>query len=111
MPNVGRLAGESAMLIITGSMRVDPDDLPQFLADFDLLAAETRLRKGSISYDAALADAKAGLFLISERWADQASLDAHLAAADTVAFIDRWSGRMQGDLKKYDASNERYLME
>jgi quinol monooxygenase YgiN len=48
--------------------------------------------------------------LIAERWHDQAALTAHLEAAETAAFIERWQHRMRGDIRKYDASNGRELM-
>lgn len=99
------------MLIITGYMHVDPADLAQFTADLKELAAETRKRPGCISYDAAADDPHAARLLISERWADQAALSAHLLAADTIAFIRRWSGKMRGDIRKYDAFNERDIMD
>ncbi|MGO4566908.1 putative quinol monooxygenase [Rhizobium sp. 2YAF20] len=99
------------MLIITGSMHVDPADLPQFLGDLQLLAVATRQRAGNISYDAAVDDTQAGRLIISERWSDEAALSAHLDAADTIAFVNRWQERMHGDIRKYDASNERGLRE
>lgn len=99
------------MLIITGHMHVDPADLAPFIADLKKLATETRKRPGCISYDAAVDDPHAARLLISERWADQAALSAHLQAADTIAFISRWSGKMRGDIRKYDACNERDIMD
>jgi quinol monooxygenase YgiN len=99
------------MLIITGHMHVDPADLAPFTADLQALATETRKRSGCISYDAAVDDPHAGRLLISERWADQAALSAHLLAADTIAFIRRWSGKMRGEIRKYDAFNERDIMD
>ncbi|MCL6709485.1 antibiotic biosynthesis monooxygenase [Pseudomonas sp. R2.Fl] len=99
------------MLIVTGSMYLDPADLPQFLGDLHVLAVATRQRAGNISYDAAVDDPRAGRLLILERWSDQAALSAHLDAADTIAFVNRWQERMHGDIRKYDASNERGLME
>lgn len=99
------------MLIVMGYMHVDPADLTQFLHDLKTLAVATRKRAGNISYDAALDDPKSGRLLISERWVDQAALSAHLGATDTVAFISRWSGRIKGDVWKYDASNARDLMD
>ena len=99
------------MLIIIGYMHIGPNDLAQFLADLKVLAIAARQRAGNISYDAAIDDPQIGRLLISERWADQDALSAHLDAADTVAFVTRWQGRMQGDIRKYDASNERGLME
>jgi len=49
--------------------------------------------------------------LISERWVDQDALNAHLIKTDTVEFINRWQGKMKGELFKYDACNERGLMD
>ena len=70
-----------------------------------------RKRPGNSAYDIAMEDPQAGLLLISERWTDQAALSAHLDAAETVAFVNRWQVRMQGDVRKFDASNERGLMD
>jgi quinol monooxygenase YgiN len=99
------------MLIVTGYMRVDPADLQQFFQDLQHLAVATRQRTGNISYDAAVNDTRTGELLISERWVDQSALSAHLDAVDTAAFVGRWQGRMSGDIRKYDALNERNLMQ
>jgi quinol monooxygenase YgiN len=99
------------MLLVTGYIRVDPADLLQFLQDLRDLAVATRQRAGNISYDAAIIDTLTGELLLSERWVDQSALSAHLDAADTIAFVSRWQGRMHGDIRKYDALNERHLME
>lgn len=99
------------MLIVTAYMHVDRADLAQFLCDLQVLVTATRRRAGNISYDAALDDPQAGRLLISERWSDQSALSAHLDAPDTVAFVRRWQGRMRGEIRKYDASNERELTE
>lgn len=99
------------MLTVTGYMHIDPADLVQFLGDLQALAVATRQRAGNISYDAAVDDPLAGRLLLSERWSDQSALSAHLSAEDTVAFVSRWQARMRGDVRKYDASNERNLVE
>ena len=97
------------MLIVIGYMHVDPADLVEFSVDLKSLAVATRQREGNISYNAALDDPRDSRLLIAERWADQAALTAHLEAEDTLAFVNRWQGRMRGDIRKYDASNEREL--
>lgn len=99
------------MLIVTGHITVKPSDLSQFCMDLETLATATRQREGNLSYDAAVADASAARLLVAEKWTDQAALSAHLAAADTMNFVRKWQGRMQGDIRKYDASNERSLTE
>jgi quinol monooxygenase YgiN len=92
-------------------MHVDPDDLTQFMSELKVLAVNTRKRPGAIAYDAAIKDSRAGWLLISERWVDQAALSAHLTASDTIAFVSRWSGKMRGEIRKYDATNERDIMD
>lgn len=99
------------MLIVTGYMHVDPADLAQFTTELKALAVNTRKRPGAIAYDAAVDDPQSGRLLISERWADQPALSAHLRAEDTIAFISRWGGKMRGEIRKYDATNERDIMD
>jgi quinol monooxygenase YgiN len=99
------------MLIVTGHIHVNPADLAQFVADLKLLAVNTRKRSGAIAYDAAVDDPQSGRLLISERWVDEAALSAHLRAADTIAFVSRWNGKTRGEIRKYDASNERDIMD
>jgi quinol monooxygenase YgiN len=97
------------MLIVTGTISVSPSDLADFVADLQVLANATRQRDGNLSYAVATLDASAGQLLVAERWRDQAALTAHLQADDTGAFVGRWQNRMRGDIRKYDAGNERAL--
>ena len=98
-----------AMLIVTGTLFVPPADLARFVAEMRDLAGVTRKRNGNLSYDTAVLDAAAGRVLVAERWRDKAALAAHLRAAETAAFISRWAGRLRGDVRVYDALNERPL--
>ena len=97
------------MLIVTGYMHIDASDLSRFHAELQAVAPIVRQRPGNLSYDAAVDDAQAGRLLIAERWHDQAALNAHLDAPETKAFVQRWQSKMRGDIRKYDASNERDL--
>ena len=99
------------MLIISGYMYIDPSVLEQFMGELNLLANAVRQRDGNLSYNAAMEDYQTGSLLISERWVDQDALNAHLIKTDTVEFINRWQGKMKGELFKYDAFNERGLMD
>jgi quinol monooxygenase YgiN len=100
----------SKMLIVAGYLYVSTGDIERFLVEFQTLAVDTRQREGNISYDAALEDPQCGKLILLERWADQAALSAHLNAGNTVEFVNRWEGLMRGDLRKYDAINERALL-
>ncbi len=97
------------MLIVTGHTYIEPSQLSLFLADLLTLAIATRLRAGNIAYHAAVEDAALGQVLVSERWADQASLSAHLQAAGTLSFVSKWQGQMHGEIRRFDVSNERAL--
>ncbi|KGD84842.1 antibiotic biosynthesis monooxygenase [Pantoea stewartii subsp. indologenes] len=99
------------MLIINGYIHVFPEDFKQFMDDIQSLPRAARQRGGNYSYDITVEDYPAGKLLISERWKDQAALSAHLESTDTPAFIYRWENRMKGELLKYDAFNERTLMQ
>lgn len=99
------------MLIVMGHIHVDPADVVHFMEEIRVLAVLARQRVGNISFDVAADDAEAGRLLVTERWVDQPALTAHLEAVATNAFVERWSGRMRGKIAKYDASNERGLMD
>ncbi|MBP2858995.1 antibiotic biosynthesis monooxygenase [Dickeya oryzae] len=99
------------MLIISGYVVIDPSYLQQFMADIKLLAQTVRKREGNLAYDVAVEDPLMARVLVSERWQNQDALTAHLAATNTQAFITQWQGRIKGDVLKYDAFNERGLLD
>ncbi|MFT7722981.1 MAG: putative quinol monooxygenase [Roseateles sp.] len=99
------------MLIVTGYMHIEPAHLAAFNRDLQALAVATRQRDGNLFYGIAIDDAARGRLLVAERWRDQAALTAHLHAPDTLAFVDQWGSLMRGEILKYDAANERSLMD
>ena len=105
----GHVEKEATMLIVTGYIHLAPPDVEEFVADMATFARTTRAREGCLFYAVAPDDPGSGRMLVVERWRDQAALDAHLAAGDTAAFVERWQGRMTSDLAKFDAGNERAL--
>jgi quinol monooxygenase YgiN len=102
---------EGHMLIILGYIHIQPSVLVQFMIEIRPLAKCAQSRDGNISYDATVEDHLTGKILIAERWTDHVALSAHLESANTVAFIERWQNSMTGAVLKYDASNERGIME
>lgn len=97
------------MVIVTGILSVLPSRLDAFVADLQPLAAATRYRDGNLSYHTAVLDARSGQLLVAERWQNEAALAAHLQADDTVAFTARWQTHIDGDIRLYEAENERPL--
>lgn len=99
------------MIIVTGHIHLAPGDVTEFVADVRAFAAGTRAEKGCLFFGVAVEDASAGRMLVAERWKDQESLTAHLETRETLAFIGKWTGRMRGEVLKYDASTERSLLD
>ncbi|RIY03675.1 antibiotic biosynthesis monooxygenase [Aureimonas flava] len=90
------------MLILIGHIDVAPGDVEAFAADMAVFAPRARARDGCLFFGVAAEDPGTGRMLVAERWRDQAALDAHRGAADTIAFVARWGDRMRGDLKQFD---------
>lgn len=99
------------MIIVTASLYLDPIDATEFVDGLRATATATRAEEGCLFYTAALEDAATGRVLMVEKWRDQAALTAHLSTPETQAFLGKWAGKMKGDVLKYDASNERGLMD
>lgn len=99
------------MIIVMGYITLHPSDVPGFIADMQHFAATTKAEDGCLFFSATVEAAAAGRILVAERWRDQAALTAHLAAPATEAFVKIWAGKMKGEVLKFDAANERELMD
>jgi len=93
-----------------GYVYLDPSGVNEFVADVQAIALDTRAEKGCLFYAVALDDARDGRVLVVERWQDQESLTAHMKAQRTLPF-QKWLTRITSDILKYDASNERSLLD
>lgn len=99
------------MIILIGYLQLAPIDVSAFVADIQAFSTSTRAENGCLFYAVTLDDADTGRMLVVERWQDQASLTAHLERQVTVAFLKKWGNRIKGGLRKFDASNERSLLD
>jgi quinol monooxygenase YgiN len=68
------------MLLIAGTVRVAPEQMPATRAALAPVLAATRAEEGCLSYAFAEDVLDPGLLHVSERWRDQAALDAHVAS-------------------------------
>ena len=70
------------MVIVGGSFEIKPDERDEFLAGrLDSMRA-SRSEPGCLEYTMSADPIDPGRIVLFERWADQASLDAHLAAME-----------------------------
>ncbi len=94
------------MLILMGYIHIDPLDVDAFIHDVQAISLSTKAEEGCLFYGITLDDRSAGRFLVAECWRDQEALTAHLARAETLAFLKTWGDRMKGDLQTYEVTKE-----
>jgi quinol monooxygenase YgiN len=96
------------MLIAIGHFSVAPDLAHDLLADLDA-GRPAATAGGAVFYHFALEDADTGAILVSECWADRASLDRHLQTPHMTGFLSKWGSRISVDVLLYQASDPRRL--
>ena len=73
------------MVIVIGTFAVDPARRDEFLAERLERMRTSRAEAGCLEYTFASDPLDPGRVLLTERWADQAALDAHLATPSSAA--------------------------
>jgi quinol monooxygenase YgiN len=67
------------MVIVLGAFEVNPEEREAFIANRIALMRHSRAEAGCITYAFSPDPIDAGTVVLTERWADRASLDAHIA--------------------------------
>ena len=93
------------MIILMGNIEVKPADRGAFLADARILAQTVRTEPGCLFHSLAPECAPDGPMVLAQRWQDQAALDTHMSRAGTVAFREKWLGRLKMNVTAYAVSN------
>ncbi|CAG4927172.1 unnamed protein product [Acidocella sp. C78] len=99
------------MLCIMGTIRLPAERMAEARAPMAAMIGATRAEAGCIEYAFAEDVLEPGLIRVSERWADQAALDAHAASAHMQVWRAalREIGVLGRDLALYDIANPRPL--
>jgi len=105
-----RFKRRSELIIVMGYVHLDPSDVKEFLVDILVIGPGTSAEKGCLFYAVTPDNSRAGRMVVVERWQDQASLTAHLGGPQAASF-QKWIHRIKIDVLRYDASNERPLMD
>lgn len=75
------------MLIVSGTISLDPANHDAALAVVAPLVEATLAEEGNITYGFWAHPSEPGEFRIYEEWADQAALDSHMAAPHMAEFL------------------------
>lgn len=75
------------MLTFIARIKLVDSAVPAFVASVPALVAGTRAEAGCIQYDVNQVADEQSLFLVYEKWADQAALDQHMETPHIQALI------------------------
>lgn len=91
------------MIVISGTIRIDPARRGDALALIAPLVEATNAEPGCTTYGFWEDPFAAGSFRIFEEWVDQAALDAHFATPHMAAFMSGMGGlgSVETDVAKY----------
>jgi quinol monooxygenase YgiN len=96
------------MLIIAGGIRMkNRAELTEFVEDARKSIPAARASDGNVSFTCMVDDSNAGYAFMFERWRDENALQAYLARPEVTALFAKWGYRIENDVKKFDAFNER----
>lgn len=99
------------MIIVTGDMRLAPDNVDKLRQHMRRVIEATRREDGCLSYAFAEDVLDPGLLRISERWLNWQSIEAHTKSAHVAAWqaAVREVGVIRREIVAYDAGEGRAL--
>lgn len=92
------------MIIVMGHAKLAPGELDRLQAEMEKQVAATNAEEGCLYYNFARDVADADRLVISERWRDQAALDAHFSTPHMAHF-----NALIGQAKVLDISVKAYV--
>lgn len=100
------------MLIVSGTISLDPANHDAALAAVGPLVQATLAEEGNITYGFWVHPAELGEFRVYEEWADQAALDAHFATPHMAEFMGAMAnlGITSTDVIRHEVTDSTKLM-
>lgn len=100
------------MLIVAGTITIDPSRRAALEAAFDKMREATLKEPGCIAYQAYFDRSEPGTLLIFEKWESEDALNAHFVSPHMAEFGKALSGPdvLGSDVRKYAVSSESKLM-
>lgn len=100
------------MILVTGTLVIDPANLDRATALVGPLMEATRAEPGNLGYSFSSTLGDPGRLVISEAWEDQAAIDAHMAAPHFVEFMGAAGelGVTHVEIHQYDVTGHKQVM-
>lgn len=101
------------MIVITGTLPLQPSQLPAALDAARTIQLATRSEPGCHAYRFSLDIDDGNLLRVHEEWEDEAALEAHLATPQFADFMERIGDKLAGgpDVVRWDCATPRPLFE
>jgi quinol monooxygenase YgiN len=88
---------KTIMILILGRLRIAPENHDRFLQMAQEVIPHERQKPGCVGFDIWRDVSDPNVFLMLERWQDQAALDAHLNSDDYARSEERLSALLDGE--------------
>jgi quinol monooxygenase YgiN len=100
------------MIFVAGVIHLGDGEIDRLADVFEAQMQQTRAEDGCIQYDFSRHMTDPNMLLISERWRDEAALNAHLTSPDMDGFNAAIGGATitSVSVKAYGVASERTLM-
>jgi quinol monooxygenase YgiN len=100
------------MIIVSGTIVIDPEKVARGVELTSALVAETRQEPGNVAYEFFAALDDPSRFHIHEEWESQAAIDEHNQSAHLAAFYAAIPelGVRSVELYQYDVTNRTKIM-
>lgn len=100
------------MIVISGTIVIDPANTDAAVAAIAELEAATRAEDGNIEYGFWLSHSEPGTFHVFEEWADEDAVNAHMGSDHMAAFLGAAGsfGITSTNLSRYDVSTKTKFM-
>jgi quinol monooxygenase YgiN len=82
------------MIFVQGTMNMQPDCIPEFVADVAAMVDKVRAEDGCHYYSLLVEDAATGLVNVTEQWRDDAALDVHFTMPWISSFFAKYGQKM-----------------
>ncbi|MFN8050483.1 MAG: putative quinol monooxygenase [Acidimicrobiales bacterium] len=100
------------MIVISGTISIDPANTDAAVELMAELETATRAEPGNIQYAFWLSHSEPGTFLVFEEWADDDALNAHMSSPHMAEFLGGAAGLgITGtSIDRYDVSTKTKFM-
>lgn len=100
------------MIVISGTIVIDPAHLDAAVAAVAELETATRAETGNIEYGFWLSHSEPGTLHVFEEWADEDALNAHMGSDHMAAFLGAAGGFgiSSTSLSRYDVTTKTKFM-